>query len=107
MEISPEKILNYLIFVGIWYLLLFIYIIWKRSFKYKIEDCQFTIQSPLSRPIKLSCNEIKENFVSQGFLAKKFGCASLYLITEKNTYIIKDVDERVAREGEKLLEEKK
>ncbi|MBP1357388.1 MAG: PH domain-containing protein [Sulfolobus sp.] len=103
LEISPQKIINYLIFVGVWYLTLLAYILWKRSYIYCIDSDNIHIKGILTeRYIRYS--DISEAFVSQGFLAKRFKCGSVYLITPRRVEIIKDIQdpEKVYQEIEKF-----
>lgn len=103
LEISPQKIINYLIFVALWYLTLLGYIMWKRSYIYCIDDDNINIRGPLTNRF-IKYNDIKEAFVSQGFLARRFRCGSVYLVTSRRIEIIKDIEEpqNVLDEIEKL-----
>ncbi|WP_210433932.1 PH domain-containing protein [Acidianus brierleyi] len=55
-------------------------------------DDKIVIKSPLKQKI-IKYAEISDEFISSGFLAKRFNCGSIYLILNKNTVnIIKDVE---------------
>lgn len=92
LKINSHTIFDYLIFLAIAYFSIFLYILWKRSYTYEIMDDKIVIKSPLKQKI-IKYSEISDEFISSGFLAKRFNCGSIYLILNKNTVsIIKDVE---------------
>ena len=91
LEISSKTLLNYLIFLALLYVTLFIYILWKISQKIEISEDHITIRNPLSsRTIKLS--NVIEVFTNRGMMQKRFGLASTYIITKNKNYLIKDIE---------------
>lgn len=87
LDIVPSKIINYVIFVILWYILLGAYILWKRTHKYCINENHIIIRELIKvRSIKTS--EIIDCFISQGILAKRFNCGSIYLVLKGNRVII-------------------
>ncbi|BCU67114.1 hypothetical protein HS7_05510 [Sulfolobales archaeon HS-7] len=85
-------VVNYLIFVAVWYGFVGIYTFWKTSFKYNIGQKEIEICGLLTRK-RISYSSIKDLFVSQGFLAKRFHCGSIYIVTKNGVNIIRDVKE--------------
>jgi hypothetical protein len=90
LEITPSKIINYLIFVAIWYALLSVYMVWKRSYTYCIDDYAITIKG-LYRERKIEKSQISDCFISQGFLARYFNCGSIYVIVKGRVVILRDI----------------
>ncbi len=92
LKINPHTIFNYLIFLIIAYFSLFLYILWKRSYTYTIAEDKIIIRSPLKRKT-VKYSEISDEFISSGFLAKRFNCGSIYLISNRNSvYILRDIE---------------
>ena len=90
LEINEKKIIDYLIFVLLWYLLLSFYIYWKRLYKYEITDDRLIVKNPL-RTFSSPYSEIVHCFYNQGFLQKKFGLYNVYVISRRGNVLIKDV----------------
>jgi len=90
LEITPSKIINYLIFVAIWYALLSVYMVWKRSYTYCIDDYAITIKG-LYRERRIEKSQISDCFISQGFLARYFNCGSIYVIVKGRVVILQDI----------------
>ncbi|MGC9153102.1 MAG: PH domain-containing protein [Vulcanisaeta sp.] len=91
LEITPSRIINYAIFVVIWYVLLIIYILWKRYHEYCIHEGNIIIKNPLSTK-KINKSQISDCFISQGFLARRFNCGSIYVITtQRKVYMLRDI----------------
>jgi len=90
LEITPSKIINYLIFVVIWYALLSAYMVWKRSYTYCIDDYAITIKGPY-RERRIEKSQISDCFISQGFLARYFNCGSIYVIVKDRVVILRDI----------------
>lgn len=92
LNINSHTVFDYLIFLAIEYFSIFLYILWKRSYTYEIMEDKIVIKSPFGQKI-IKYSEISDEFISSGFLAKRFNCGSIYLILNKNTAcIIKDVE---------------
>jgi hypothetical protein len=92
LKINSHTIFNYLIFLSIAYFSLLLYMFWKRSHIYEITDNEILIKSPLNKKI-INYSEIDDEFVSSGFLARRFNCGSIYIISKKrNVNIIRDVE---------------
>ncbi len=91
LEITPSKIINYIIFVALWYAMLGIYALWKQMHEYCIEGKSITIRSFMG--IKtVDLGQVIDCFISQGVLAKHFNCGSIYLVLQnRKVIIIKDI----------------
>ncbi len=77
--LEVTSIINYLIFVGIWYLLLGLIILWFKNYTYCIYGNEVVVKSALSeKRVKLS--DLRDVFISQGPIAKRLGCGSIYII---------------------------
>ncbi|ACP39407.1 PH domain-containing protein [Saccharolobus islandicus] len=93
------SIINYLIFVGIWYAILFIIIAWFKSHTYCISEKEIIIKSFLGKKV-VKAENFKETFISQGPIAKKLNCGSIYIILKNGkATILYDV-----KNPEKFLE---
>ena len=87
LEITPSKIINYIIFVMLWYAVLGVYIFWKRMHEYCIESNSITIRGFMG--IKnVDLEQIIDCFMSQGILARHFNCGSIYLVLRNRKVII-------------------
>ncbi len=99
LEISYKNIFNYLIFLGIVYFTAAIYIFYKMSTKVYVNDDFLYIKNFFrSRAIRYS--NINEVFTSSGFLQRRFGLMSIYIITKAGNYLIKDMPD-----SEKIFKE--
>lgn len=90
MKITPSNINAYLMFLVIWYSFLVLYILWKKSYKYQFNGNSITFITPL-KSFTVSLENVDNSFVSQGPLAKRFYCGSVYLILGKDVKRIWDV----------------
>jgi len=90
MRIDPSDLVRWLEFLVGWYAFLSLYMIWKRSYSYEITENEVKIKSPL-KTVTLRSDQIWDVFVSQGFLSRKFGCGSVYIVTRGKVERIWDV----------------
>ncbi len=90
MKITPSNISSYLIFLVIWYSFLALYMLWKKSYKYQFNGNSVIFKSPL-KSFTVSLENVDNLFVSQGPLAKRFHCGSVYLVLGKDVKRIWDV----------------
>ncbi|EWG06697.1 MAG: hypothetical protein ASUL_08214 [Candidatus Aramenus sulfurataquae] len=94
-----KALLNYAIFVLIWYALLGLIIWWQTSHLYCFEGGELEIRSFTSRK-RVRLANLREAFVSQGPIAKRLGVGSVYIVMENGKVIvIMDV-----KDPEKVLE---
>ncbi|AKA72832.1 PH domain-containing protein [Saccharolobus solfataricus] len=73
------SVINYLIFVGIWYAILLFIIAWFKSYTYCISESGIIIKSLLGKKV-VKAENFKDTFISQGPIAKKLKCGSIYII---------------------------
>ncbi len=90
LEISLNTLLDYGIFVGLWYAMLTSYIAIKQTYKYEIgEDSILTSSFFGLRSLRYT--EINLVFVRSGFLQKKFGLSTVFIISTRYNVLIRDV----------------
>ena len=90
LEISEKKIIDYLIFVLLWYILLYFYIIWKNSYRYEIGEDVLIVRNPL-RTFRSPYSDIMQCFCNEGLLQKRFRLWTVYIISRRGNVLIKDV----------------
>lgn len=79
LEVSPSNFANYLVFLGISYVILLVYMLFKRSSVYRIDDAGISVERPLRKEIRVSYEDVQGLSYSQGMLAKRFGCGTVYV----------------------------
>jgi hypothetical protein len=79
LEISPSNFFGYLQFLGLWFVMVSIYAFYKHSSSYSLSEEGIIISRPLKAPVTLKYTSVAGITVTQGFLAKRFGCGSLIL----------------------------
>ncbi|MEM0121487.1 MAG: PH domain-containing protein [Thermoprotei archaeon] len=85
LEVNTSNILNYLIFVGVSLALIALYAGYKHATVYTIDDEGVVLYSPLRRtPKRIVFSDVVDISVSQGVLAKRFDCGSVFLILRKS-----------------------
>ncbi|WP_338604241.1 PH domain-containing protein [Sulfolobus tengchongensis] len=93
------NIVNYLIFVGIWYISLLAVIFWFKSYTYCVIGNEILIKSISGRKT-VKMENFKEVFLSQGPIAKRLRCGSIYIILKNGkTTVLFDI-----KNPEKFLE---
>lgn len=90
LEISSKTIVNYLVFVALWLTGTFLYELYKYATKYSITGDGVAIKSPIKSRIIYN-SKIKETFIVEGYLQKKFGLSSVYLVTHNGVIAIRDI----------------
>ena len=90
LEIDEKKLIDYLIFVLLWYILLYFYIAWKKSYRYELREDVLIIRNPL-RTFRSPYSDIMQCFCNEGLLQKRFGLSTVYIISRKGNVLIKDV----------------
>ncbi|MCY0852423.1 MAG: PH domain-containing protein [Thermoplasma acidophilum] len=91
IEISSKNIYNYLIFVATWLGLTAIYEVYKYSTKYTLEDDGVHVKSPLKSNL-IYYHNIRDVFMTEGFLQRRFGLSSVYIITPKEAIAVRDLN---------------
>ena len=107
LEVTPKNFLNYLIFLSVSYGLVVIYILWKRNFKFTITDSDIEVRNFMVYHKILSRN-ISEVFATRGYLQRKFGLESIYIISKGRNLLIKDkpLNNDIHRDLKKLVGER-
>ena len=92
MQLSLANLVNYFIFLGLSLCVLGGYMWYKRSSSYEVGDDFLIVRRPVrfleplfgrrvgQTELTLSYNDIVDIAVSQGFLARRFHCGSVYMI---------------------------
>lgn len=85
------KVLAFLEFLGISFALLLLYTAWKRAITYEFGDDGIKISSPFRKKV-IPYSSIDDAFVSAGFLARRFRCGSIYIVTkDRRVELIRDI----------------
>jgi len=79
LEVNPSNFGNYLVFLGISYALLLGYMAYKRSAVYTIDSDGIHVKGSFSRVIEVQYENVQGLSYSQGMLAKRFGCGTVYI----------------------------
>jgi uncharacterized membrane protein YdbT with pleckstrin-like domain len=79
LEVNASNLVNYFIFLGISYVLLFVYMILKRSATYRIDESGISMERPFQREVRVAYENVHGLSYAQGMLAKRFGCGSVYI----------------------------
>jgi membrane protein YdbS with pleckstrin-like domain len=79
LEINAQTLLDYLSFVALFYVLLGAYAYQKRSTTYILGQDAIEMRSLLRAPRHVSYSDIESLSISQGILAKRFNCGTVYL----------------------------
>jgi membrane protein YdbS with pleckstrin-like domain len=92
LEISSKTILNYLIFVTLWITMTILYEIYKYAAIYSITDRGVFIKTPIKSRL-VTYSQMKETFIVEGYLQKRFGLSSVYLVTSKGVMALRDLND--------------
>jgi hypothetical protein len=79
LQINAQTLLDYLSFVALFYVLLGAYVLQKRSSTYFLGQEGIEMKSLLRAPRNVSYSDIESLSISQGILAKRFNCGTVYL----------------------------
>lgn len=84
LDINASNLPNYFIFLAVSLGLISAYAGYKHATLYTIDDDGITVRNPISRTSKrIEFSNISDLTISQGFLAKRFGCGSVFLILKR------------------------
>ena len=83
LELGPSKILNYLIFAAIYYLMVSLYALSKYRTSYELGDSAIVVSPWLRTRRSIELSSILEVSVAQGFLATRFHCGSVFLLLKE------------------------
>ncbi|MEM3671225.1 MAG: PH domain-containing protein [Thermoprotei archaeon] len=81
LDVNSSNFGNYLIFLALYAVFLCSYAFYKRSHTYSVTDDGITIKSPFRSPRSVSYSDVVHVAVSQGFLAKRFNCGTVFVAT--------------------------
>lgn len=92
--LNVSKIENFIEFLLISFSLLLSYSLLKYLNYYEIGETYIVVHNLLSTK-RIEYSEIEDGFLSQGLLARKFNCGSIYIILKggKGVEILKDIPE--------------
>ncbi len=79
LQINAQTLLDYLSFVALFYVLLGAYVFQKRSTAYTLGQEVIEMKSLFRAPRYVSYADIENLSISQGILAKRFNCGTVYL----------------------------
>ena len=79
LEVSPSNFVDYLVFLGISYAILLLYMLSKRSSVYRIDSTGILVKRPFRRDIDVPYENVHGLSYAQGMLAKRFGCGTVYI----------------------------
>ena len=99
LEISAKNLTDYLIFVGIWFAMTFAYEAYKYSSKFDLTTEGIQITTFFKKSLIYYFN-IKDAFIIEGFLQKRFALSSVYIVTARGAIGIRDTEN-----GKELLNE--
>jgi hypothetical protein len=92
--LNVSEIENFIAFLLISFSLLLSYSSLKYLNYYEIEETYIVVHNLLSTK-RIEYSEIEDGFLSQGLLARKFNCGSIYIVLKggKGVKILKDIPE--------------
>lgn len=90
LEINEKNFFNYLIFVGFWLLMTFIYELIKYSMHFEINNDTIEIKGILKHNV-ISFRTVKDVFITTGILQTRFKLSSVYLVQESRTVPLRDL----------------
>ncbi len=90
LEINEKNLLNYLIFIGFWLLMTFIYELIKYSMHFEINEDNIEIKGILKHNV-ISFRTVKDVFITTGILQTRFKLSSVYLVQENRTIPLRDL----------------
>jgi len=99
LEIRYKNIVSYIIFLGIIYVIGFLYISYKISYKVCVNYDYLLIKNFFSSH-KIKYENITDLFLNEGFLQRKFNLNSIYIITKHKNYLLKDLPD-----GQKIFDD--
>lgn len=90
LRINNKTVYNYLLFLGFIYLISVLYILFKMSYHVEIYDDHLYIKNFFASHT-IRYQNIKDFFITEGYLQRKFGLHSIYIITRSKNYLLKDL----------------
>jgi len=79
LEVTPAKLLNFLIFIAISMVFVLAYACVKKTNEYVLTEKNITLRSLLHGEKVINYSDITGLSISQGILAKRFGCGTIFI----------------------------
>src|SRR5262249_10338734 len=79
LQVNPSKLVNYAIFLAISFILVLFYALVKKANKYVLSERAITLRPFLRAERSIDYSEIADLSTSQGFLAKRLDCGTVYI----------------------------
>ena len=79
LEVTPSKLLNFLIFIAISMVFVLAYACVKKTNEYVLTEKNITLRSLLHGEKVINYSDITGLSISQGILAKRFGCGTIFI----------------------------
>ncbi|MCL5665816.1 MAG: hypothetical protein M1315_03145 [Candidatus Thermoplasmatota archaeon] len=92
LEISSKTLLNYFIFLAVFYAMLLFYIQYKRTTRFILLNDSMEIRTYFGKKAIKYSNIVKV-FSNSGMLQRKFGLFSIYVIAKGRNYLLRDLPE--------------
>jgi uncharacterized membrane protein YdbT with pleckstrin-like domain len=83
LQINPSTYVKYAIFLAICYALIGIYMLFKGTTVYALGERGIAIRRPMRKEDFVPYENIEELSISQGILARRFGCGSVYVALKR------------------------
>ncbi len=99
LEINAKNIVDYLIFVVLWFAMTVVYEFYKYTSTHLLTDEGVQMKTIFKTRLVYYFN-IRDAFIVEGFLQRRFGLSSVYVVTPKGAIGIRDV-----KDGRILLNE--
>jgi uncharacterized membrane protein YdbT with pleckstrin-like domain len=84
LSVNTSHILNYLIFLATMLALVLGYALVKRASTYVLTEDHLTIRSFLKPEKSINYNDIEDLSISQGILARRFACGTIFVDLKRN-----------------------
>jgi len=79
LQVNAQTLVDFLSFVALYYVFLGAYVFQKRSSTYILGHDSIDMKSLFRAPRSVSYSDIESLAISQGILAKRFNCGTVYL----------------------------
>lgn len=79
LNVTPAKLLNFVIFVAISLLMVAVYASLKKANEYVLTDKGITLRSLLRAEKVINYSDILDLSISQGILARRFDCGTIFI----------------------------
>jgi len=100
LQLSWANLVHYLIFLGVYFAFLLSLMLLKRADSFVLGYDSISIHRPFRRPASVSYRDILDISVSQGVLARRFRCGTVFLILKAGEGSVKLLGGGVAEQLE-------